>query len=60
MNAVIYARYSSYNQTERSIEGQIEDCMAYAERMSYTVIGSYIDRWIAVGFRLPLRIIIPV
>lgn len=44
MNAVIYARYSSYNQTERSIEGQIEDCMAYAERMGYTVIGSYIDR----------------
>lgn len=44
MNAVIYARYSSYNQTERSIEGQIEDCMSYAERMGYTVVGSYIDR----------------
>lgn len=44
MNAVIYARFSSYNQTERSIEGQIEDCMAYAERMGYTVIKSYIDR----------------
>ena len=44
MNAVIYARYSSYNQTERSIEGQIEDCMAYAERMGYQVIRSYIDR----------------
>lgn len=44
MNAVIYARYSSYNQTERSIEGQIEDCMAYAERIGYTVVGSYIDR----------------
>lgn len=44
MNAVIYARFSSYNQTERSIEGQIEDCMAYAERMGYNVIKSYIDR----------------
>ena len=44
MNAVIYARFSSYNQTERSIEGQIDDCMAYAERMGYTVIKSYIDR----------------
>ena len=44
MNAVIYARFSSYNQTERSIEGQIDDCMAYAERMGYTVIRSYIDR----------------
>ena len=44
MNAVIYARFSSYNQTERSIEGQIEDCMAYAERNGYNVIKSYIDR----------------
>lgn len=44
MNAVIYARFSSYNQSERSIEGQIEDCMAYAERMGYNVIKSYIDR----------------
>lgn len=44
MLAVIYARYSSYNQTERSIEGQLEDCMQYAERMGYKVVGSYIDR----------------
>ncbi len=44
MNAVIYARYSSYNQTERSIEGQIEDCMRYAEQNNITVIGNYIDR----------------
>lgn len=44
MNAVIYARYSSYNQTERSIEGQIEDCMEYARRKGYIVIGQYVDR----------------
>lgn len=44
MNAVIYARFSSYNQTERSIEGQLEDCMSYAERNGYNVIKSYIDR----------------
>ena len=44
MNAVIYARFSSYNQTERSIEGQLEDCMAYAERNGYRVVKSYIDR----------------
>lgn len=42
--AVIYARYSSYNQTERSIEGQISDCLSYAERKGYTVIAQYIDR----------------
>ena len=44
MNAVIYARYSSYNQTERSIEGQIEDCMRYAEQNDIKVIAHYIDR----------------
>ena len=44
MNAVIYARYSSYNQTERSIEGQIEDCEAWAKANGVPVTGSYIDR----------------
>ena len=43
-NAVIYARYSSHNQTERSIEGQLQDCYEYAERCGLTVIGEYIDR----------------
>ena len=32
MNAVIYARYSSDNQREESIEGQIRECTAYAEK----------------------------
>lgn len=31
MRAVIYARYSSDNQREESIEGQIRDCRVYAE-----------------------------
>ncbi len=44
MNAVIYARYSSYNQTERSIEGQIEDCMRYAEQNDIKIVANYIDR----------------
>ena len=44
MNAVIYARYSSHNQTEQSIEGQLHDNYAYAERCGYNVIGEYIDR----------------
>lgn len=42
--AVIYARYSSYRQDERSIEGQIEDCMRYAENNNLKVVGEYIDR----------------
>lgn len=44
MNAVIYARYSSDKQTEQSIEGQLRDCYAYAERCGYKVVGEYIDR----------------
>ena len=31
MKGVIYARYSSDNQREESIEGQIRDCRAFAE-----------------------------
>lgn len=44
MNAVIYARFSSYGQTEQSIEGQLKDCHAFAEREGYAVVGEYIDR----------------
>lgn len=44
MKAVIYARYSSDNQREESIEGQLRDCMQYAEYNDIQVVGSYIDR----------------
>ena len=44
MKAVIYARYSSDNQREESIEGQVRECLAFAERKGYTVIRTYIDR----------------
>ena len=44
INAVIYARYSSHSQTEQSIEGQLHDAYAFAEKHGYNVIGEYIDR----------------
>ena len=44
MTAVIYARYSSDNQREESIEGQIRECTAYAEKNGITVAKHYIDR----------------
>ena len=44
MTAVIYARYSSDNQREESIEGQLRDCKDYAEKNGITVVGTYIDR----------------
>ena len=31
-NAVIYARYSSTNQNEQSIEGQLKECHEFAKR----------------------------
>ena len=44
MKAVIYARYSSNNQTEASIEGQMRECMEFAEHAEMEVIVNYIDR----------------
>ena len=44
LKAVIYARYSSSSQREESIEGQVKECMAYAERNGYSIIGTYVDR----------------
>ena len=44
MKAVIYARYSCDNQREESIEGQLRECKAFAEKKDMTVIGTYIDR----------------
>lgn len=44
MYIVIYARYSSHNQTECSIEGQLEVCKQYAKQHNYNIIGEYIDR----------------
>ena len=44
MNIVIYARFSSHNQTEQSIEGQLKTCYEYAENNKLVVVGEYIDR----------------
>ena len=44
MNAVIYARYSSDNQREESIDGQIRECKEFAEKNDIRIIDTYIDR----------------
>ena len=44
MNAVIYARYSSHNQREESIEGQLRECHDFAVKNGLTVIKEYCDR----------------
>ena len=47
IKAVIYARYSSHNQREESIEGQLRKCYEYAERNGFVIIEEYIDRAIS-------------
>ena len=43
IKAVIYARYSSDNQREESIEGQLRECTAFAEKNDITILRHYID-----------------
>ncbi|GHV58184.1 hypothetical protein FACS1894216_22820 [Synergistales bacterium] len=41
--AVIYARYSSANQREESIEAQVRACQEYARRTGLQIIDIYAD-----------------
>lgn len=41
---VFYGRYSSANQTEQSIEGQLHVCQKYAEQNNLEITAQYIDR----------------
>lgn len=42
-DAVIYARYSSHNQREESIEQQVSECMSFAQANNLTVVEVYSD-----------------
>ena len=42
--AVVYARYSSENQTEQSIEGQLRVCQNFAQNNDILIVDTYIDR----------------
>ena len=44
MRGVIYARYSSSNQRDESIEGQIWENTACANKHGIEIVGTYIDR----------------
>ena len=46
-DAVIYARYSSHNQREVSIEQQVSECMKHAAELGLHVVGTYEDRAIS-------------
>lgn len=44
MPGIIYARYSSDNQREESIDRQIRECKQFAEKNDIRIIDTYIDR----------------
>ena len=53
MNVAIYARYSSDNQSETSIEQQLKVCYEHCKRNGYTVVSEYSDE--AISGRTDLR-----
>lgn len=42
--AALYVRYSSANQTEQSIEGQVRVCTEFCERHGIRIVETYADR----------------
>ena len=44
MKAAIYARFSSHNQREESIEGQVRACKRFAKEHGMTIVEIYADR----------------
>jgi len=47
IKVALYARYSSENQRDASIEDQLRLCRLHAERQGWTVVDSYSDRAIS-------------
>ena len=46
-NVALYARYSSENQRDASIEDQLRLCHLHAEKQGWTIVDSYTDRAIS-------------
>ena len=42
--AALYVRYSSANQTEQSIEGQVRVCTEFCQRQGIPILETYADR----------------
>ncbi len=55
MTGVIYARYSSDNQREESIEGQIRENTEFARKNGIEIVETYIDRAYSAKTDNPIR-----
>jgi site-specific DNA recombinase len=42
--AAVYARYSSHNQREESIEAQVRACEAFAKNKGLSIVATYVDQ----------------
>ena len=40
----LYARFSSHNQTEQSIEGQVRVCTEFCQKHGFHIVETYVDR----------------
>ena len=47
INVALYARYSSENQRDASIEDQLRLCRLHAQKQGWTIVDSYSDRAIS-------------
>ena len=47
IKVALYARYSSENQRDASIEDQLRLCRLHAEKQGWTIVDSYVDRAIS-------------
>ena len=47
MKVALYARYSSDNQRDASIEDQLRLCRQHAEKQGWSIVDSYTDRAIS-------------
>src|SRR5260370_35272813 len=47
IKVALYARYSSENQRDASIEDQLRLCRLHAEKQGWTIVDSYTDRAIS-------------
>lgn len=56
MRAVIYARYSSDQQSATSIDDQIRSCKAQVDKNGWTLVASYSDHAISGSIRRRLRL----
>ena len=54
--ACLYLRYSSSNQTEQSIEGQMRVCRDFCDRHHIRVVEVYIDRATSASKNLEKRV----